>query len=131
MSEQGIKTSEKPWLFKPGNAGSPGRPPGSKDKSHLLAETWANRLDEDWKKLKPATRALICCRIFCALVARQVFHLTPEESVKNADAAFALVQRMEKALGVNVSAGNSGSDPGSVVNGAVSVQAPAAPDNGL
>jgi hypothetical protein len=108
-----------------------GRPAGSKDKSHLLAETWSNRLDEDWKDLKPAQRAFICCRIFCALVARQVFHLTPEESVKNADAAFALVQRMEKALGVNVSTGNAGSDQERLAVGAVSLQAPPPTDNGV
>ena len=109
-------------MFQPGNPGGPGRPPGSKDKSHLLAETWAARLDEDWEDLKPSTRANICCRIFCALISRQVFHLTPEESVKNANTAFALVSRMEKALGVNVSGRSAGRDTRSVEDGAVGVQ---------
>lgn len=118
-------------MFQLGNPGGPGRPAGSRDKSHLLAETWAARLDEDWKELKPSTRANICCRIFCALISRQVFHLTPEESVKNADAAFALVNRMEKALGVNVSRGSAGSDLRSVEDRALSLQTPPATNGGV
>ena len=99
-----------------------GRTVGSKDKSHLLAETWSARLDTVWDDLKPAQKANICCRIFCALVSRQQSHLTPEESKRNADVAFALVQRMEKALGVNVSVGSPAGNTGRVDDGAVSVQ---------
>jgi hypothetical protein len=94
-----------------------GRPAGSTDKSHLLAETWAKRLDEDWDDLKPATRAMICCRIFCALVSRQLAHLTPEESVKNVEAAIAMRKRMEKLLGANDSSGNSNGPAECVGNG--------------
>jgi hypothetical protein len=99
-----------------------GRPVGSKDKSHLLAETWSARLDTVWDDLKSAQKANICCRIFCALVSRQQSHLTPEESKRNADVAFALVQRMEKALGVNVTAGSPAGSARRVGDGPPSVQ---------
>ena len=108
-----------------------GRPLGSRDKSHLVAETWSARLDTVWDELKPETKANICCRIFCALVGRQQFHLTPEESVKNATAVMALVQRMEKALGVNVAVGSGRSDTRSVEDGTPSVQAIEAPRQGV
>jgi len=122
---------EKANYFKPGCTPGPGRPKGSVDRSYLLAETWANRMDTVWDDLKPETKANICCRIFCALVGRQQFHLTPDQSVKNADAALALVLRMEKALGVNVGTGIRGRDEGSVEDGAISVQAIEAPRPGV
>src|ERR1035437_719729 len=48
MDEDGLKTNEKPWLFKKGNLGGPGRPKGSgKSLKEYSREFLANMTDEE------------------------------------------------------------------------------------
>jgi hypothetical protein len=119
-------------MFQPGNPGGPGRPAGSKDKSHLLAETWSARLDTIWGDLKSAQKANICCRIFCALVSRQQSHLTPEQSVANATAAQKLLEHLEKYFDQTPDhRRNSTGDAVRMADRSLEVQAPAPSNNGV
>lgn len=48
MEEDGLKTNDKPWLFKKGNAGGPGRPKGSgKSLKEYSREYLASMTDEE------------------------------------------------------------------------------------
>ena len=119
-------------MFRPGDPGGPGRPPGSKDKSHLLAETWSARLDTVWEDLKSAQKANICCRIFCALVSRQQSHLTPEQSVANATAAQKLLEHLEKYFDKAPDhRRDSSGDAVRMADRPSEIQTPSASDNGV
>lgn len=48
MEDEGLKTNDKPWLFKKGNPGGPGRPKGSgKSLKEYSREFLANMTDEE------------------------------------------------------------------------------------
>ena len=48
MEEDGLKTNEKPWLFKKGNLGGPGRPKGSgKSLKEYSREFLTNMTEEE------------------------------------------------------------------------------------
>jgi hypothetical protein len=54
---QNDQQNERPWLFKPGNSASPGRPKGSKSK---LATNFVDALYEDFQK--NGAEAIVKCR---------------------------------------------------------------------
>ena len=114
-------------MFVKGQSGNPaGKPKGSKDKSHLRAITWLEKVEIEWPGLKPYERATIASRIGCALLPREISHLNPEESVQNVESTLKLLKMLQEVArnGGNNTGTVSRGDSVGVVNGGLETQAP-------
>jgi hypothetical protein len=113
-------------MFIKGVSGHPeGRPKGTKNKGHLLATYWLAKAELEWPKMKPFQRAIIACRIACALLGKQMAHLTPEESVKNATSAMETLKFMEGLVERSFNSGpGAGCGEIGVADGQPEIQAP-------
>lgn len=119
-------------MFVKGVSGNPaGKKPGTKDKKWASLDYWFGLVQHEWKNLEPKDRAHIAIEAWKALLNRKI-PMTPEESVKNADAAMQMLKILEEA---SRNATNTSASPGSytngMANGKVSIQTETPPASGV
>src|SRR5580693_6535492 len=102
MGFDGKETTEKPWYFKPGNPGGPGRPMGSQDKKWSNLDYWFSLVENEWEAIKPETRVRVAIEAWKALIARKQMSMTPDESVSNTEATMKMLKMLQEVSGNNI-----------------------------
>jgi hypothetical protein len=76
-----------------------GRPKGSKDKKFLTLQFWYDRLETDWKKLKPAQRAKLSVQLMQMLTNKlKELPGSPQDSLLNANEALSRLKLLEQGV---------------------------------
>jgi hypothetical protein len=108
-----------------------GRPHGATEKPWLRPQYWHDLILAEWDKLKPGERASIAMKGFATVMPKVLGPQSPEESVSNAQSAFAMLKMLQDvARGSNAGVSTSGDQVG-VGNGKPPAQASSSSDNGV